>query len=316
MEEKPKRSLTTILKNIFFGLLIINFVPSVFYSLKDTFSSVAFPKAHVAYMKLGEINDSTFYAKKLRSCEKDSDIKALLIKVESPGGISGSGEALFNEIKKFKAKKPVIAFVENVCASAGYYAVCSADKIIANGASLVGSIGTLMQVPNVKGLADVCHVKVAYMHGGKFKVAGNPVRDLTDEEQQHLQDLTLQSYQLFVNDVARERKLDSNKASEWADGKVFTGSKALELGLIDQIGSYSDAVDEVKKMLGLGEDDEITFVPLKKKQNPVMEFLAGDQDFGSGMGSSSWSKKVGMFLSNVWSTFTGAQTRANMSLQS
>ncbi|MBY0352856.1 signal peptide peptidase SppA [Candidatus Babeliales bacterium] len=314
MEEKPKRSLSTILKNIFFGLLIINFVPIVFYSLKDTFSSVVFPKAHVAYMKLGEINDSTFYAKKLRSVQKDSDIKALLIKVESPGGISGSGEALFNEIKKFKAKKPVIAFVENVCASAGYYAVCSADKIIANAASLVGSIGTLMQVPNVKGLADACHVKVAYINGGKFKVAGNPVRDLTDEEQQHLQDLTLQSYQLFVNDVARERNLDSNKASEWADGKIFVGSKALELGLIDQIGSYSDALDEVKKTLGLGEDDEITFVQLKKKQNPVMELLAGDQDF-AGLGSSSWSKKVGMFLSNVWSTFTGAQTRAGVALR-
>ncbi|QQR48855.1 signal peptide peptidase SppA [bacterium] len=317
MEEKPKRSLATILKNIFFVLLILNFVPVVFSTLKEAVSSAAFPKVHVGYMKLsGAIDDSTFYAKMLRRFEKSSDIKALLIKVDSPGGVSGSAEALFNEIKRFKLKKPVIAYVENICASASYYAVCSADKIIANGSSLVGSIGSLMQVPNVKGLADFCHVKVVYINGGKFKLAGNPVRDLTDEEQLHLQDLASESYKIFVNDVAQARHLDVAKASEWADGKIFTGSQALELRLIDQLGSYNDAVDEVKKVIGLGEDDEIEFVPLKKKRNAVMEMFAGDDDGGSLIGSSSLSKKAGIFLSNVWSSFMSTQTQNKVTLQS
>ena len=159
-ENSRSSSFFSFLKNLFIILLILQFAPTIISNVKDSVTDALFPKAQVGYMSLsGFIKDATFYTKKLEEFEKSPDIKALLLKIDCPGGLPGSSQSIFNELKKFKKKKPVVALVENMCASAAYYIASAADKIVSNPSSLIGGIGVVMHLPNVKELLDSWKVK-------------------------------------------------------------------------------------------------------------------------------------------------------------
>ncbi len=303
---RPRRSFSDILKNLFFIILILQFAPTMIVGIKTAIQETVSPKAKVGYLTVrGMISNSTFYTKKIEEFEKNPNIQALVLKIESPGGLPGSAQAIFNELQEFKKKKPIIAFVENMGASAAYYVAAAANKIIANPSSLVGSIGVLMQIPNVKGLLDSWKVNVKHIQSGKFKTAGSPVKESSQEELNYLQSLANSSYKQFISDIARSRQLSLKDHTKWANGKVFTGTQALELKLIDQIGSFRTVKDEIRKIAEIPDDQEIKFISGKKRPSGLLRFLVGDEEHGSELAGIAESSAT--FLHNVYSKFVSKE---------
>jgi protease-4 len=268
-------------KQVFFILLILQVAPFILMNLKNFFSEAFLPKTDVGMLSFdGMVTNSEFYVKQLHSFLKNPHIKGLLIKIDSPGGVAGSSQALFNELKRFKGKKPVIALVENMCASGSYYIAAAADYIIASPSSLVGSIGVVlgragMPIPNLKERMEDWKIKFEYIQAGAYKTAGNFFKDPTKDEREHLQSFVDDTYAQFVHDVADARGLDVATEKEWADGKIFTGNQALKLKLIDQLGSLQEAIDELKKRAGI--TTEIKLVAPNRKKG-FMKFITGDDD--------------------------------------
>jgi protease-4 len=290
-QNKPrKKGFFEIIKNLFWVLLFLQFAPVVFYNLKKTLEEAIVPKTHVGHLKItGTITDSTFYVKKIRKFLKSKDIKALLLKVDSPGGLPGSAQAIADELEKFKEKKPVISFIENIGTSAAYNIAAAANYVVATNSSLVGSIGVWMQIPpNVKKLAEDWKIKFRTINTGDYKTAGSPFQDMTTEQNAHLQSVSDDSYDQFVKDIAQRRNLSVEDHKNWADGKVFTGNQALELKLVDKLGSELDAITELKKQALIPKEDEIKFVR-PKRPSKFMRLFAGEDDIENETHFSSYA---------------------------
>jgi protease IV len=297
--EKNNRSWTFygILKNIFILVLILQFIPSIISNFNEHYEDTMNPKQAVGFLKLeGPIFGSAFYTKKIEQFRKKPEIKALLIKINCPGGLPGSAQMIFNELKKFKKEKRIVAIVENVCASGAYYIASVADTIIASPSSLIGSIGAIAQIPNVKGLLDRWDIKVNHIASGKYKAVGSPVKEISAEELQYLKEISDDTYVQFANDVAECRKLKKKDMTKWADGRIFTGNMALNLGLIDKMGTFSDSIDEIKKLAGIS--DEVKLVTLKKAVSPLKRLLSGD-DEDDEYGSSELSTRLSNFITQT-----------------
>ena len=306
MHNKRSRSdrFYSILKNVFFLLLILQFLPVVFSGLRSTLEDTLSGKVHVGYLTInGEIKDAAFYIKKIDDFAKASDIKGLMLRINSPGGYSGACQVVFNELKKFKEKKPIVAVIENIGASGAYYIAAVSNSIIASPLSLVGSIGVFMELPNVKDLLASWKVQYRYVQSGTYKTVGSAVKDLTSSEQAYLQQLSDNQYDQFVQDIAQVRQLDSKNHTQWADGKVFTGNQALALKLIDRVGSFSDAREEMQRILET--EEELKFVQPKKAPG-FMRLFGAEEDFGQE--SMSMSDRVATFLSAVYQKFVTQQS--------
>ncbi len=293
----------SLLKNVFYLLLILQFAPSIISNLKKHISEAMVPSTEVALLEVkGLIDNSSFYVSKIHEYLKDPNIKGMLLKIESPGGLPASSQAIFNELKLFKEEKPIVALIENVGASGGYYVACASDHIIANPSSLVGSIGGYMQLPNVKGLINDWHIKFNYIQSGKFKTAGSPLKDQTPEELEYLQGLSDNNYKRFVEDVAASRNLDIKQQDIWANGKVFTGDQAIKIKLIDEIGSQQAAINKIKELAKI--DTEIKFI--KPAKPSAFAKLFGQEE--GDVQVSNYSETTATFLSEVYNKFWNKQT--------
>ena len=285
--EKKSMGFFDIIKNLFWLLIFLQFAPLILSNLKTMVEDAFTPKTQIGQLNItGLISDSNYYVKNIQKFLQDSNIKALLLKVDSPGGFPGIAQNVFMEINKFKEKKPVVAFVENMGISGAYNIAAAANHIIASPSSLIGSIGVWLQVPpNVKHLAQDWKIKFVDIHSGEYKTAGSPFKDMTSAEQKHLQNVSDDSYDQFVKDIATSRNLSVKNQKEWAEGKVFTGNQALKLKLIDQIGSFQDAVDEIKKEAMI--DGEIKLVQPKRISN-LMKLFGAQDESDSEIGFSSF----------------------------
>jgi protease-4 len=177
----------------------------------------------------------------LRKADKDSRVAAILLRINSPGGTAAAGHEIYLQVKR--TRKPVVASIGDIGASAAYWAASAADRIVADPASDVGSIGVLVSIPNYKGLLDKLGVKYVFITQGKFKDLGNPTRDLTPEEREILERQTKMIYKQFIKDVADGRGVTQAKIGKVATGLGFPGSQAIKLGLVDKLGNYQDGVD-------------------------------------------------------------------------
>lgn len=301
------------IKNIFIVLIFLSFAPTIISGIKTAIIDAVNPKTNVGYLKLnGALNDSSYYLKKIEAFSKDESIKGLIIKINSPGGMPGSAQAIFTELKKFKQKKPVITVVENMCASAAYYVAAGSTKIIANPSSLVGSVGVLLELPNIKELLNSWKIKFNYVQSGKFKTAGSPLKDTSTDEITYLQKLADNTYAQFIKDVAESRNLSTSDFAKWADGKIFTGTQALELKLIDQIGTLQDGINEMKKLAKI--ETEVNLIQ-PKKISTFLKMLGSSEDDEFGIETCSMAEEVGTFASTAYSTFIKQQTIGNNSLR-
>lgn len=185
----------------------------------------------------------------LDEAEKNPSVKAILIRVNSPGGSAAASQEIFEEIKR--TEKPVVVSVSDMCASGAYYVSSAADRIIANRSSSVGSIGVIMQITNYEELYEKLGIKYTTIKQGEYKDVGSTDRPLTDEEIKLFEVQLEKVYWQFISDVAEARDMDIKEVEELATGWVFLGTEALELGLIDEIGNYKDAIGVAAEIGGI-----------------------------------------------------------------
>lgn len=236
-----------------FGLLIM--APSAYTVITSLITRMGEKRTPVAYIDItGTLTDSRDILKVARPLFKDPAIKAVLLRIESPGGAAGTAYAIYEEIVALKKefKKPVVALVENVCASGGYYIALAADWIICSPAALIGSVGVVLPPQfKVKKLLQKYDVDVETTSAGSYKTVGSPFSETTPEQAELLQNVVNDVYTQFITSVSMARpQLMLEKASEWANGKIFPGARALELHMVDANGSQSTAEAEIKKRAG------------------------------------------------------------------
>ncbi|HEY6839015.1 MAG TPA: signal peptide peptidase SppA, partial [Geobacteraceae bacterium] len=181
----------------------------------------------------GMIIDSQATVKQLHDFAKADNVKAVVVRIDSPGGIVGPSQEISAEVKKLAARKNVVVSMGSVAASGGYYVAAPASVIYANPGTITGSIGVLMKFSNLEGLMGKIGMKAFTLKTGKFKDVGSPVRTMTDEEKAMLQGVIDSTHGQFVRAVAEGRKLPPEAVRQIADGRIFTGEQALSLKLID-----------------------------------------------------------------------------------
>lgn len=192
----------------------------------------------------------------LDEAESNPNVKAILIRVNSPGGTAAASQEIYEEVKK--AEKPVVVSVSETCASGAYYIASAADKIIANRSSSVGSIGVITQIPNYEELYEKLGIKYTTIKQGEFKDVGSSNRPITQEEINMFEERLKVVYEEFIADVAESRGMEVSEVKKLATGWVFLGTEALDLGLIDEIGNYKDAIMAAAELGGIkGEPNVI-----------------------------------------------------------
>ncbi|ETA67668.1 signal peptide peptidase SppA [Methanolobus sp. WCC1] len=196
------------------------------------------------------------YIEWIEDAQEDDGTKAILIRINSPGGEAIASEKLARAIKEASEKKVVVAYVESMAASAAYQAASSTDYIVAEKQSLVGNIGVRMEIIHYYGLMDDLGINVTTIKSGEYKDIGSPTRPMTEEEKEMLGSIVNESYDDFVSWVAENRNMSLEEAYKVADGRIYSGSQAKKAGLVDMVGTEEDAIDITAEMAGItGEPD-------------------------------------------------------------
>jgi protease-4 len=209
----------------------------------------------------GEGQETETLLKQIRKFANDSGMKAVVVRIDSPGGAVGPSQEIFDEVKRLAAKKPTVCSMGNVAASGGFYVAMGCTKVVAAPGTITGSIGVISQFPNVKGIADRWDFKMETVKSGKLKDAGNPFRDMTPEDRAYWQGLVDRVYAQFLRAVVDARKLPEAKVRAVADGRVITGEEAKEAGLVDALGNFYDAVELAKAEAKLEGEPRLVFPP-------------------------------------------------------
>ncbi len=238
-------------------------------------SDAWFPKDKVGVVEInGLITKSLPVLKNLRKFSEDDHIKAIVVRIDSPGGAVGPSQEIMREIEKVRQKKKVVASLGTVAASGGYYVACAADLIMCNPGTATGSIGVIMRLANVEQLVKKLGVDFHTLQSGDLKDLGSPFRPMTPEERAVLQALLDDIHQQFIADIARNRKLPLEKVKKLADGRVYTGQSAKELGLVDELGNFEDAVEKAGRLGGIVGKVETVF---PEKRRSLLSFLLGQE---------------------------------------
>jgi len=204
---------------------------------------------NLAVVKIeGEILNVEEILENIEDATKDEKIKGVLLQVDSPGGALAPSIELSMAVKRLAEKKPVVAYAAGSMTSGSYYASIWANHIIANPGAFVGSIGVLFQAPNVAELAKKLGISEQIITAGEYKQMGTFTREWTPKERGALKELIDDAYTLFITDVATARGLNLAKPNEFANAQVFIASKALNVHLIDEIGSINDAKTKVEEL--------------------------------------------------------------------
>lgn len=197
----------------------------------------------------GLISDSKETMENIIKFKEDQSIKGVILRINSPGGAVGPTQEIFREVTKLKEKKKVYVSMGSLCASGGYYIASAGEKVYANPSTITGSIGVIMQLTVVEDLMKKLGLKPTTIKAGDMKDAGTPFREMTSQERDYLNSVVANIHEQFMRDIAAGRKMDFEKVRQLADGRVYTGLQAKELGLIDTIGNFYDTVDDLKTTL-------------------------------------------------------------------
>ena len=273
------KRLNDILKAIFFIILILQFTPPLVETIRKHYHNLVEPRTKVAILEIKDIiNSSAYYTHHLKSFFENPEVKAIILKINSGGGAAGSGQAIFNEIKLLQKQHPktIITISENILGSAAYHVAAATDWVLCSPSTIVGSIGGYLPHQfKLKDFAERWKIRVELISAGKYKSVGDPFIETTPEQQQLLQSIADDAYIQFTSDIADARKLPLNKSDEWGDGKIFTGNQALKMGLVDEVGSWSNLLTRLKeKALIEGKIDWIT----PPHKSPLAEFLGMGSD--------------------------------------
>ncbi|HLQ65672.1 MAG TPA: signal peptide peptidase SppA [Candidatus Limnocylindrales bacterium] len=202
---------------------------------------------------VGEIDDPESVVDQLDRMQRDTSIRAVVLRLDSPGGGVAASQEIYESVKKLRdeGKKPVIASMGGVAASGAYYVACAADSIVANAGTLTGSIGVIMTFPNTEDLFRKVGIRFETIKTGKYKDIGTMWRPMTDEERKLLQDVLSNVYDQFVDAIVEGRGLAREDILPYADGRIFSGDQALEYGFVDRLGDLDDSIRLAGEMAGI-----------------------------------------------------------------
>lgn len=199
----------------------------------------------------GPISTSIPTMRHLDRFARDNSIRAIILRVDSPGGAVGPSQEIYREVERTRAIKPVVCSMGGVAASGGYYIAAPCTKIVANPGTLTGSIGVYAAILNMKGLFEKLGLELQVIKAGKLKAAGMPDKPLTEAERAMLQSVMADTHEQFITDTARARGMKPEDMRKLADGSVFTGRQAKQLGLVDNLGNLRDAINLAAKLAGI-----------------------------------------------------------------
>ncbi len=245
------------------GMLVIFSISRMMATTAGTFQE---PGGNIGIVEVtGPILSSRQVIENIKTFRDDDRIKAIVVRVDSPGGGVGPSQEIFRELMKTRPVKTVIASMGSVAASGGYYVSAGAQAIMANPGTITGSIGVIMEHVNLTELAQKIGISPLVIKSGEFKDLGSPFRDLADNERQLLQQLVDELHQQFVSDAARARDIAEPTMAEIADGRIYTGQTALDLNLIDRTGNLDDAVVWAAELAEIDQEP----VPVYPRDNPI-----------------------------------------------
>jgi len=231
----------------------------------------------------------------LRKFADDSSIRAIILHINSPGGGAAASQEIYEEVKRIRdeKKKPIVASIESEGASGAYYIASGTEKIFANRASIVGSIGVIMEYTNYDDLLKWAKLKNVTIKAGELKDVPSPVRDLTPKELAYMQGLVDNMHQQFIDDVASGRKRPVTEIQPLATGQVWTGQQAVPLHLIDSIGSFQDALRATAKQVGISGDPQVVKPYIRRKS--LLDILTSPSDLFPGP-QQLLEKNVGFYF--------------------
>ena len=280
MREQPRSRvfLWVLLGGGAFFLFLVGIFALVYFSVrsqqKDTFTGFG---DKIAIVDLeGVILTPKDVVEQLRKYADDSSIKAIVLHVNSPGGGAAASEEIYREVLRVRdqKKKRIVASIETVGASGAYYVSSATNKIFADDASIVGSIGVIAQWVNYEELMKWAKLKDITIKAGEFKDVGSPTRDLTPVERAYLQGLIDDMHVQFIHSVANGRHMKDDDVRVLANGKVWTGEQAVPLKLVDQIGDFRAAIEDTAKSVGI--KGEPTLVHPEKERKSLLDLMFGD----------------------------------------
>ena len=250
---------------------------------EEDISGATGPRVAVVEVK-DIISSSDDIIRQLKKYQKNKNVRAIVVRVESPGGGIAPSQEIYEEIKKIKdSGKPVIVSMGSLAASGGYYISLGASKIFANPGTLTGSIGVILEYPNFNQLMDKVGINMTTIKSGKMKDAGSPFRKANEEDQRYFQQLIDNGYEQFIEAVMLERKISRSEIIKLADGRVFTGKQAYENNLVDTLGTFEDAILYAAKLGNIEGEPKI----LKEKKKQTFLDLMVSKIFGKPIGETA-----------------------------
>lgn len=229
----------------------------------------------VAVVELeGIIAEPNDFTRELRELGERADIKAVVLRIDSPGGAVGPSQEIHREIERLREKKTVVASMGTIAASGGYYAAVAAHKIVANPGTITGSIGVIIEFFNVQELLGKLGLKGYVVKSGSFKDVGSPLREMDEEERELLQSVIDDVNSQFVEAVAEGRGLPPEAVKRLADGRIFSGAQAKAEGLVDELGGLHDAIELGARLAGIEGEPEVIYP--RKKNVGFWKALMGD----------------------------------------
>lgn len=221
----------------------------------------------------GVILDSADVIEELKERSKDRSVKAIVLRVDSPGGGVAPSQEIYEEILKIKKNKKVVVSMGSVAASGGYYISAPADRIVANAGSLTGSIGVIMEIPNVSDLMEKIGVKTQVVKSGRHKDMASVFKSLTPEEKEILQTVLDDVHDQFIEAVAEARGMEPGEVRKLSDGRIFTGRMAKDLGLVDELGNLEDAIMLAGSLAGIKGEPDVVY---KEEEFSFIDMLRGE----------------------------------------
>jgi protease-4 len=258
---------------VILGICILLFIGVVFFTLiyvlslfKGDGPSLRL-QAKVGVVRIeGVIADSRESIEQIDELADDDGIKAVVVRIDSPGGGVAASQEIYRAVRQLQIKKKVIVSMGSVAASGGYLIATAADRIVANPGTITGSISAVMHFADVQELMKKVGVRSSVIKSGKFKDIGSPVREMTAEEKQLIQGIVDDIYDQFVRTISEDRKIPLEIIKSLADGRIFSGRQALQLKLVDELGGLQDAVLLAGRLAGIEGKPAIVY-SAKKKSN-------------------------------------------------
>ena len=265
-----------VLGVIFGGLFLVlfGFMLLAYSAVKGTAAGVSLDTETTVGARIGIVEakgtigeaapagvDSDKVVKLLKKYEKDDDVKAIVLRVDSPGGAVAPSQEIHDAIKRIKAKKKVVVSMGGLAASGGYYISAPADRIFAEPGTLTGSIGVIFMHFNVRGLLEWAKVEETTLKSGKYKDTFSPFRPIHDTDREEIQSISDDVYGQFVQAVAQGRGLPEARVREIAEGRIYTGKRAKELKLVDELGGLDDAIAAAWGLAGQSGEPKVQYPP-------------------------------------------------------